>query len=149
MHGAPDLSGLGIEVLGVHHIGIAVRSLAAQAAIYGGMLGLARDGVEEVADQGVRVAFYDAGGTHIELLEPTRADSPVARFLEARGEGMHHLALAVPDLAAALAQLRGAGVRLIDETPRRGARGLPIAFLHPKATGGVLIELCQPDGANA
>lgn len=144
MQGMPDLSGLGIEVQGVHHIGIAVRSLKEQATVYAGTLGLASEGEEEVAEQGVRVAFYEAGGTHIELLEPTRADSPIARFLEARGEGMHHIALAVADLPAALATLKEAGVRLIDETPRRGARGLPIAFLHPKATGGVLIELCQP-----
>lgn len=144
MHGTPDLSSLGIDIVGVHHIGIAVRSLKEQASIYAGTLGLTSEDEDEVAEQGVRVAFYEAGGTHIELLEPTRDDSPIARFIEARGEGMHHIALTVADLPAALAQLKAAGVRLIDETPRRGARGLPIAFLHPKATGGVLIELCQP-----
>lgn len=144
MQRMPDLSGLGIDVRAVHHIGIAVRSLKEQAAVYAGTLGLASEGEEEVAEQGVRVAFFEVGGTHLELLEPTRDDSPIARFLEARGEGMHHIALAVPDLPAALAKLKDAGVRLIDETPRRGARGLPIAFIHPKATGGVLIELCQP-----
>lgn len=135
-----DTSGLGI--LGVNHVGVAVRSIAASAPLYRSM-GLRPEGVEEVPDQRVRVAFFGAGDTHIELLEPTGPDSPIARHIEARGEGLHHVAFDVPDLPSALGRARAAGFRLIDETPRQGARGLRIAFLHPKSTGGVLVELCQ------
>lgn len=104
---------------------------------------MAFEGTEEVAEQKVRVAFLAVGESRIELLEPTAPDSPVARFLEKSGEGIHHIAYEVADLEQTLKDLRDRGVRLIDETPRRGAHNTRIAFLHPKATGGVLTELCQ------
>ena len=137
-----------IDARAVHHLGIAVRSLDAHRAYYETVLGARFEGVEEVPEQGVRVAFYAVGPevapVRLELLEPTRDDSPVARFLEARGEGLHHVAYAVDDLDGRLAALKAGGVRLIDEAPRAGAHGMAIAFLHPKATGGVLTELCEP-----
>ena len=137
-----------IDARAVHHLGIAVRSLDAHRAYYETVLGARFEGVEAVPEQGVRVAFYAVGpegaAVRLELLEPTRDDSPVARFLEARGEGLHHVAYAVDDLAGRLAALKAGGVRLIDEAPRSGAHGMAIAFLHPKATGGVLTELCEP-----
>jgi len=127
----------------INHIGIAVKNLETSMALYRDVLGMTFEGTEEVADQRVRVAFFAVGESRIELLEPTTPDSPVARFLEKNGEGVHHVAYQVDDVAAALENLRSAGVRLIDEQPRRGAHGTQIAFLHPKATGGVLTELCQ------
>ncbi len=101
------------------------------------------EGTEEVAEQKVRVAFLQVGESRIELLEPTSPDSPVAKFLEKNGEGIHHVAYEVEDLEAALADLQAKDVRLIDQTPRKGAHGASIAFVHPKASGGVLTELCQ------
>lgn len=130
----------------VNHVGIAVKSLEASLPFYRDALGMTFEGTEEVAEQKVRVAFLAVGESRIELLEPTAPDSPVARFLEKNGEGIHHLAYQVADLEAALADLKGQGVRLIDEVPRRGAHGTRIAFLHPKASGGVLTELCEPGG---
>lgn len=130
----------------INHIGIAVKNIETATPLYRDVLGMRFEGVEEVPDQKVRVAFFVVGESRIELLEPTSPDSPVARFLEKNGEGIHHLAYQVDDLAATLEQLRGAGVRLIDEQPRCGAHGTRIAFLHPKATGGVLTELCQTGG---
>jgi len=127
----------------INHIGIAVKNIETATPLYRDVLGMCFEGVEEVPDQKVRVAFFVVGESRIELLEPTSPDSPVARFLEKNGEGIHQLAYQVDDLAATLEQLRGAGVRLIDEQPRCGAHGTRIAFLHPKATGGVLTELCQ------
>jgi methylmalonyl-CoA/ethylmalonyl-CoA epimerase len=127
----------------INHIGIAVQSIEAALPFYRDVLGMAFEGTEEVAEQKVRVAFLAVGESRIELLEPTAVDSPVAKYLEKNGEGIHHLAYEVADLGAALAAFKAQGVRLIDETPRRGAHGTRIAFLHPKATGGVLTELCQ------
>lgn len=127
----------------INHIGIAVRSIEASTPFYRDALGMAFEGTEEVAEQKVRVAFFAVGESRIELLEPTADDSPVAKFLEKNGEGIHHLAYEVADLPAELARLKNEGVRLIDETPRKGAHGTLIAFLHPKGTGGVLTELCQ------
>ncbi|MDX2131336.1 MAG: methylmalonyl-CoA epimerase [Planctomycetota bacterium] len=131
----------------VNHIGIAVRSLDAQRAFYEGVLGARFEGVEEVGEQHVRVAFYAVGdGPHavrLELLEPTSPESPIAAFLEKRGEGLHHVAYTVADLPARLAELKAAGVRLIDDHPRVGARGARVAFVHPKASLGVLTELCE------
>lgn len=127
----------------INHIGIAVKNIETATPLYRDVLGMQFEGVEEVAEQKVRVAFFGVGESRIELLEPTSPDSPVARFLEKNGEGIHHLAYQVEDLAATLQQLQAAGVRLIDEVPRRGAHGTLIAFLHPKATAGVLTELCQ------
>jgi len=137
-----------LEARGVNHIGIAVRSLAEQRPFYEGVLGARFEGVEEVADQKVRVAFYalgDAGSpVRLELLEPTAPDSTIALFIEKRGEGLHHVAYTVDNIEARLAQLKSRDVRLIDQAPRAGAHGTKIAFLHPKASMGVLTELCQP-----
>ena len=127
----------------INHIGIAVQSIEASLPFYRDVLGMAFEGTEEVAEQKVRVAFLGVGESRIELLEPTASDSPVAKFLEKNGEGIHHLAYEVDDLEQTLAGLKAQNVRLIDETPRRGAHGTRIAFLHPKATGSVLTELCQ------
>jgi methylmalonyl-CoA/ethylmalonyl-CoA epimerase len=127
----------------INHLGIAVRSIEAALPYYRDVLGMCQEGTEEVPEQKVRVAFLRVGESRIELLEPTSHDSPVARFLEKNGEGLHHVAYEVEDLPEALADLKAQDVRLIDETPRRGAHGTRIAFLHPKATGGILTELCQ------
>ncbi len=127
----------------INHVGIAVKSLEASIPFYRDVLGMVFEGTEEVAEQKVRVAFLAVGESRIELLEPTAEDSPVARFLEKNGEGVHHLAYQVEDIEATLEKLKSAGVRLIDEKPRRGAHHSLIAFLHPKATGGVLTEICQ------
>ncbi len=125
------------------HIGIAVESIESGLAIYR-TLGIEADGIEEVADQGVRVAFLPVGDSRIELLEPTRDDSPVARHLENRGAGLHHISLRVPDIRSAMARLSEAGFRLLSEEPVRGAHDCLVCFIHPKSTGGVLIELSQP-----
>lgn len=130
----------------INHIGIAVKNIEKSTALYRDVLGMTMEGTEEVAEQKVRVAFFAVGDSRIELLEPTSPDSPVAKFIEKNGEGIHHLAYEVDDLAAVLADLKTQGVRLIDEAPRCGAHGTRIAFLHPKATGGVLTELCQAGG---
>jgi methylmalonyl-CoA/ethylmalonyl-CoA epimerase len=107
------------------------------------MLGIASAGVEEVAEQKVRVSFFPVGDSEIELLESTAPDGPVARYIEKNGEGIQHIALRVDNLEEALAELKARGVRLIDEKPRYGAGGAKIAFIHPKATGGVLLELSE------
>ena len=125
------------------HVGIAVSSLSDALAFYRDILGLEVQAPEDVVSQGVRAHFIATGDSTLELLEATRADSPIARFLEKRGPGMHHIALRVDDIVAALAELKGRGVRLIDETPRRGAHGSLVAFLHPSSTHGVLVELKQ------
>jgi methylmalonyl-CoA/ethylmalonyl-CoA epimerase len=126
------------------HIGIAVRSIDEASRFYRDGMGLRCTGIEEVLEQKVRVAFFPVGDVRIELVEPTAADSPIARFLEKRGPGLHHVAYRVDDLPGMLAALKAAGVRLIDETPRPGAHGMQIAFVHPSATAGVLTELCEP-----
>jgi methylmalonyl-CoA/ethylmalonyl-CoA epimerase len=123
------------------HIGIAVRSLERVLPLYRDILGLGDVPLDDA--DGARIAGLTAGGTLVELLEPRLPDSPVAKFLEQRGPGIHHLCFAVPDLDAALARCRAAGLRVIDETPRRGAEGKRIAFLHPSAADGVLIELTE------
>ena len=128
----------------INHIGIAVNNLEASIPFYRDTLGMTYEGDEVVAEQKVKVAFLAVGESRIELLEPTADDSPVAKFLAKNGEGVHHIAYEVADLDSALANLKRDGIRLIDETPRCGAHGTSIAFLHPKATGGVLTELCQP-----
>ncbi len=125
------------------HIGIAVESLETSSAFYRDVLGIEPDGVEEVPDQKVKVAFFTVGESKIELLEPTAEDSPIAQFIAKRGAGIHHMAVRVDDLPAALEQARAAGIRLIDEEPRVGAGNARIAFVHPKSTGGVLLELCE------
>lgn len=135
-------------VKAIHHIGIAVPSIEAQRAFYEHVLGGRFEGIEEIKDQKVRVAFFVFGPEEapirLELLEPTAADSTIARHLEKRGAGLHHLAFAVDRLEDRLAELRSKGFALIDEQPRRGAHGNLIAFLHPKGTHSVLTELCEP-----
>ena len=130
----------------INHIGIAVHSIDASVPFYRDVMGMEFEGTEVVEEQKVKVAFLAVGESRIELLEPTSPDSPVAKFLEKKGEGTHHLAYEVADIEAVLADLKAKGVRLIDETPRSGAHGTRIAFLHPKATGGVLTEICQCSG---
>jgi len=127
----------------VDHLGIAVYSLERARTLYREVLGLVCGGTEEIADQKVRVTWFQAGNLRIELLEPTAEDSPIARFLDKNGPGLHHVAYRVADLPATLAALKSAGVRLIDDAPRAGAHGMRIAFAHPKSTGGVLTEFCQ------
>ncbi len=127
----------------IEHIGIAVKNIKESLPIFERLLGTACYAMEEVAEQMVKTAFFKVGQTKIELLEPTGPESPIATFIEKRGEGIHHLAFAVPDLPASLAELQNAGTRLIDARPRAGAEGLQIAFLHPKSTNSVLVELCS------
>jgi len=127
----------------VDHIGIAVNSIDEALKFFRDALGLEVESVEEVADQKVRIAFLPVGETHIELLEPTGPDSNVAKFIEKKGEGIHHLAFKVEDVGAALESLKGKDVPLIDREPRLGAGNKKIAFMHPKGTHRVLMELCQ------
>jgi methylmalonyl-CoA/ethylmalonyl-CoA epimerase len=127
----------------VDHIGIATRQLDEALTIWRDALGLEIDSTEEVTDQGVRVAMMPIGESHIELLEPLNENSPVGKFLEKRGPGIHHVAIRVADIHAALAQLKEKGTRLIDETPRLGAGGCLVAFIHPSSSNGVLLELVQ------
>ena len=127
----------------IEHIGIATPKIEDALAFWRDALGLEVVHTEEVAEQGVRVAMLPVGEPRIELLEPTGADSPVAKFLEKRGAGIHHIAVRVPDIRAALARLREKGARLIDESPRVGAGGCLVAFIHPAAAGGVLLELVE------
>ena len=126
----------------IDHLGIAVRSLDETVPVYEKALGLRCEHREEVASQKVRTAFFDVGGVHLELLEPTSPESPIAKFLADRGEGIHHVAFRTDNIAGQLAQAAGAGVRLINEKPFEGAAGKLVAFLHPKSTHGVLTELC-------
>ena len=125
------------------HIGIAVSDLSQALAFYRDALGLAVEPPEDVPSQRVRAHFVPVGEAAIELLEPTSADSPIAKFIEKRGPGVHHVTLRVDDIAAALARLKSRGVRLIDDQPRPGAEGALIAFVHPASTHGVLVELKQ------
>jgi methylmalonyl-CoA/ethylmalonyl-CoA epimerase len=134
-----------MKVLKVDHIGIAVQSIDATKKLYQDILGLEHVGSETVAEQKVTTAFFPVGDTEVELLESTAPDGPIAGFLEKRGEGVQHIAFRVANIEEALAELKAKGVRLIDEKPRRGAGGAKIAFLHPKSTYGVLVELCERD----
>lgn len=129
---------------GLDHIGLAVESLEDSLPLYRDLLGLALLYTETVESDGVKVAVLELNGGHLELLEPVGPDTPVGRFLAKRGSGIHHVALRVNDCATALVALRDAGYRMLDETPRAGAGGKQIGFIHPKSTGGVLLELCQP-----
>lgn len=131
-----------MNILKVDHIGIAVKNLVESSKLYE-ILGIAAAGVEEVAEQKVKVAFFPLGDTEIELLESTSPDGPIAKYIEKNGEGLQHLALRVDNLEATLAELKGKGIRLIDEKPRYGAGGARIAFVHPKSTGGILLELSE------
>ena len=128
----------------IDHIGIAVNSLAESREFYEKVLGLTCEKTEEVASQKVRTAFYDLGGVHIELLEPTAEDSPIAKFLESKGQGVHHIAYCTDNIENQLGQAKEEGCKLIHETPIIGAGGKKVAFLHPKSTYGVLTEFCCP-----
>lgn len=127
----------------IEHIGIAVVDLEASIRYYEEVLGLTCYAVEEVKDQKVKTAFFMVGQTKIELLQSTEEDGPIGKFIEKKGEGVHHIAFAVDNLQQALDEVEQKGVRLIDKNPRKGAEGLDIAFLHPKSTLGVLTELCE------
>ena len=131
------------QALRIDHIGIAVKSIAESRALYEGGLGIPLTHEEEVKEQGVRVGFLPLGESEIELLEPLNAESTVARFIEKRGEGIHHICLRVADIEKALAELQARGIRLIDQKPRIGAGGKKIAFIHPAGANGVLIELAE------
>lgn len=134
-----------MKILRVDHIGIAINNIDEAKQLYHDLLGLDHAGSETVAEQKVTTAFFPVGDTEVELLESTAPDGPVAKFIEKKGEGVHHIAFRVDNVEAALEELKAKGVKLIDEKPRKGAGGAKIAFLHPKSTHGVLVELCQRD----
>lgn len=127
----------------IEHVGIAVKDLATSIKYYEDVLGLKCYSIEEVKDQKVKTAFFKIGQTKIELLESTDPNGPIGKYIEKRGEGVHHIAFAVNEIEQALSEAEGKGIRLIDNKPRKGAEGLNIAFLHPKSTGGVLTEFCN------
>ncbi len=127
----------------IEHIGIAVKNMDEAISYYENILGLKCYALEEVKDQKVKTAFFKIGQTKIELLEATEADGPVAKFIEKKGEGIHHIAFAVDKIEDALEETAAKGIKLIDQSPRKGAEGLDIAFLHPKSTFGVLTEFCE------
>lgn len=127
----------------IEHIGIAVKDLQSAIAFYEKMLGQACYNIEEIADQKVKTAFFKVGQTKIELLQSTDSEGPIGKFIEKKGEGIHHIAFSVEKIEEELEHASGMGVRLIDLKPRKGAEGLDIAFLHPSSTSGVLIELCE------
>ena len=135
-----------MEISRIEHLGIAVKSIEESLPYYEKVLGLKCYNIEEVADQKVKTAFFKVGQTKIELLEPTGEESAIAKFIEKRGEGIHHIALAVDSVQKALDEVAEKGVQLIDKSPRGGAEGLNIAFLHPKSTGSVLTEFCEEPG---
>jgi methylmalonyl-CoA/ethylmalonyl-CoA epimerase len=132
-----------MKILKIDHLGIAVNSIEEGKNFWTDILGLSYEGSETVAEQKVTTAFFPVGESEVELLESTDPEGPIAKYIAKRGEGIQHVALQVEDIDAALEELKQKGVRLIDQTPRIGAGGARIAFLHPKATNGVLVELCQ------
>ncbi|QZY54713.1 methylmalonyl-CoA epimerase [Crassaminicella profunda] len=132
-----------MKVLKVDHIGVAVKNLEESLKFYQEILGLDLQGTEVVEEQKVKVAFLPVGESEIELLESTDADGPIAKFIEKKGSGLQHVALRVPNIEEAIAELKEKGVRMIDEKPRYGAGGAKIAFCHPKSTNGVLLELSE------
>lgn len=134
-----------MKLKNIDHIGIAVPNIEEALGFWEKTLGIELHGVETVEEQKTKTAFLPVGGTEIELLQGTTDDSPVSKFIEKKGAGVHHIAIRVENLEEALAELDGKEVRLIDKTPRIGAGGAKIAFVHPKATNGVLLELCQRD----
>lgn len=127
----------------IEHIGIAVKNLQKSIAYYEKVLGLSCYAIEEVPSQHVKTAFFKVGDTKLELLESTSPEGPIAKFIAKKGEGIHHIAFAVKELKARLEEVAQKGIQLIDKTPRPGAEGFNIAFLHPKSTGGVLTEFCE------
>jgi methylmalonyl-CoA/ethylmalonyl-CoA epimerase len=132
-----------MDLTHIEHIGIAVKNLEESIQFYENIFGLKCYAVEEVKDQRVKTAFFNIGQTKIELLESTDPEGPISKFIEKRGEGIHHIAFAVKNLSSALQELNNKNIRLIDTEPRAGAEKLNIAFLHPKSTYGVLTELCE------
>ena len=134
-----------MKVKHIDHIGIAVKGIEQAGKFYTDILGLKIEDVENVADQKVNVAFIPITDSEVELLESTEPDGPVAKYISARGEGVQHIAFRVEDIDKALEELKEKGVRLIDQTPRKGAGGARIAFIHPKETNGVLVEICERD----
>lgn len=130
-------------IKGLDHIGIAVKNLDDALEIFERILGFELEKIRVVEEQKVKIAFLQAGETKIELLEPTDKDGPVARFIEKRGEGIHHLAFTVSDIEASIQEAKDEGIRVVDEKPRLGAEGYKMAFLHPKSTKNVLVELCE------
>ena len=132
-----------MKILKIDHLGIAVKDMEAGKTFWRDILGLGFEGTETVTEQKVTTGFFPVGESEVELLESTAPDGPVAKYIEKRGQGIQHVAFRVDDIDAALKELKEKGVRLIDETPRKGAGGARIAFLHPRATGGVLVELCE------
>jgi len=135
-----------MKILKIDHLGIAVKSIEEGKNFWTHAMGLEFEGLETVAEQKVKTAFFPVGESEVELLESTSPDGPIANYLEKRGEGIQHVAFRVENIEAALSELKAKGIRLIDEKPRIGAGGARIAFLHPKSTNGVLVELCQRDG---
>jgi methylmalonyl-CoA/ethylmalonyl-CoA epimerase len=134
-----------MKILKIDHLGIAVNSIDNGKNFWSDVLGLSFEGAETVAEQKVTTAFFPVGESEVELLESTSPDGPVAKFIEKKGTGFQHVAFRVANIDEALAELKEKGIQLIDQVPRIGAGGAKIAFLHPKATGGVLVELCQRD----
>jgi len=134
-----------MNILKIDHLGIAVNSIDERKNFWTDVLGLSFAGAETVQEQKVTTAFFPVGGSEVELLESTSPDGPVAKYIEKRGEGIQHVAFRVENIEAALEELKAKGIQLIDQKPRIGAGGAKIAFLHPKATGGILVELCQRD----
>jgi methylmalonyl-CoA/ethylmalonyl-CoA epimerase len=134
-----------MKILKIDHLGIAVNSIDDGKDFWSGVLGLNFEGAETVAEQKVTTAFFPVGESEVELLESTAPDGPVAKYIEKRGQGIQHVAFRVENIDEALAELKEKGIKLIDQEPRIGAGGAKIAFLHPKATAGVLVELCQRD----
>ena len=132
-----------MEIKFIDHIGIAVKSLSEASKFYTDILGLEITHKETIADQKARAFFIAIKGTNIELLESTEPDGPIGKFIDSRGEGIHHIAFRVENIEGALQDLKAQGVRLIDQKPRIGARGIKIAFVHPKETKGVLLEICE------
>lgn len=139
------LNGGVVKITKIDHLGIAVKSIDAGKNFWTDVLGLEFEGTETVEAQKVTTAFLPVGESEVELLESTAPDGPVAKYIEKKGEGVQHVAFRVENIEEALQELKDKGIRLIDETPRMGAGGAKIAFLHPKATAGVLVELCQRD----
>lgn len=134
---------MNFKILGIEHVAIAVSSLKEPSKVFGDILGIDNTSTEEVVDQKVVTDIFDTGRGKVELLEATSENSPISNFLEKRGNGVHHIAFLVDNLEIALKDLAESGIELIDKSPRIGAEGMLIAFLHPKSTGDVLVELCQ------
>ncbi|MRI01152.1 methylmalonyl-CoA epimerase [Kriegella sp. EG-1] len=127
----------------IEHLGVAVKSLEVSNLLFEKLLGSSHYKIEEVASEGVRTSFFKSGPNKIELLEATTEDSIIAKFIEKKGEGIHHVAFAVTDIVAEMARLKDEGFTLLNETPKRGADNKLVAFVHPKSANGILIELCQ------